>query len=120
MRRANAPEGGKAAAPPVALRAANWLLDTLLSRMRWLLVPFRWLTWLGEAAGRGVWLLSNEYSKRSFGGCGVGVRIHGRFYVSGAKQLFIEDNVHINQNAFLRAEGGLHIGANTHISRNLV
>src|SRR5699024_10274161 len=32
----------------------------------------------------------------------------------------IKKNVHIGKNAFIRAEGGLFIGENTHISRNFV
>ena len=32
----------------------------------------------------------------------------------------IENNVHIGENAFIRAEGGLFIGENTHVSRNLM
>jgi acetyltransferase-like isoleucine patch superfamily enzyme len=40
--------------------------------------------------------------------------------VTAPWNLEIGDNVHINSNAFLRAEGGISIGANTHISRNLI
>src|SRR5690606_23541026 len=40
--------------------------------------------------------------------------------ISGCGNLEIGENVHINENAFIRAEGGVIIGDNTHISRNLV
>lgn len=41
-------------------------------------------------------------------------------FISGIENLSIGENVHIGNNAFIRAEGGLIIGDNTHISRNLV
>ncbi len=106
--------------PPFLFRMADWLLDEVIPPLRALLLPFRMLTAATAAAGRLIWLLSNEYTKRRFGHCGRGVRIHGRFRVTAPENLHLEDNVHINENAFIRAEGGLHIGANTHISRNLV
>jgi len=55
-----------------------------------------------------------------FKSCGTGVGMWGRVYISGAEQIEIGNNVHIGNNAFIRAEGGLSIGDNTHISRNLV
>lgn len=39
---------------------------------------------------------------------------------SGFEKAIIKKNVHIGKNAFIRAEGGLFIGENTHISRNFV
>jgi acetyltransferase-like isoleucine patch superfamily enzyme len=51
---------------------------------------------------------------------GNGVRVNGDIFFSGAEHAVIEDNVHIGEGAYIRAEGGLRIGANTHISRNLV
>lgn len=105
---------------PVAYRLINYLLDGALSRARFVLWPFRALTRLTGAVGGGVWLLSNEYTKRRFARCGSGVRIHGRFFVSAPNNLHVGNNVHINSNAFLRAEGGLFIEDNVHISRNLV
>jgi maltose O-acetyltransferase len=120
MRRINEGGADKRSKTPGIIRWADWLLDEIVPCVRWLLLPFRLMTLTGEAVSRLIWLLSNEYAKRSFGECGKGVRLHGRFYVSSPQRLFLEENVHINQNAFLRAEGGLRIGANTHISRNLV
>lgn len=52
--------------------------------------------------------------------CGHGVGIWGRIHVTGAEHIVVGNNVHIGDNAFIRAEGGLTIGDNTHISRNLV
>lgn len=40
--------------------------------------------------------------------------------ITGYENIEIGENVHINNNAFIRGEGGLFIGDNTHISRNLV
>lgn len=105
---------------PLMFRALNWLLDDVLPPFRMLLFPFRGVTAAMEVGTRLLWLLSNEYTKRHLGYCGRGVRIYGRFHVTAPKNLYLEDNVHINENAFIRAEGGLRIGANTHISRNLV
>ena len=105
---------------PLHYRLTDWLLDAVLAHIRIVLWPFRMLTRLVRAVGAVAWMLSNEYAKRTFGHCGKGVRIHGRFQVTAPENLHIGDNVHINTNAFFRAEGGLHIGDNTHISRNLV
>lgn len=41
-------------------------------------------------------------------------------FISGRENMEIGENVHIGNNAFIRAEGGVTIGDNTHISRNLV
>lgn len=57
---------------------------------------------------------------RQMAQCGDGCGIWGRFKVTGANRIVLGDNVHIGDNAFIRAEGGLAIGSNTHISRNLV
>lgn len=106
--------------PPFQILLANFILDRLIQPVRWLLFPFWLTTRLGEAVQQFLWLLSNEYIKRKFGSCGRGTRIHGRLRVSAPENIFLGDNVHINDNAFIRAEGGLHIGNHTHISRNVV
>lgn len=41
-------------------------------------------------------------------------------YVSGMDNLVIGENVHINDNCHIRAEGGVEIGDNTHISSNFI
>lgn len=105
---------------PIIIRIVNTLLDQIIPPIRWLLFPFEWLTRFFKAASQLIWLLSNEYSKRNFGSCGKGVRIYGRFRVTAPQNLYLGDNVHINDNAFIRAEGGLRIGDHTHVSRNVV
>jgi maltose O-acetyltransferase len=102
------------------IQATNFLMDRILHPLRALLFPFYLLTRFKDYLGQAVWELSNAYVTRRFASCGRGVRIHGRFRVTAPQQIHLGDNVHINDNAFIRAEGGLTIGDNTHISRNLV
>ncbi len=102
-----------------SLRRMDILLDRVLPRIWWLTLPFYLLTRLSRLLGMGIWLLSNEYIKRQLGECGTGVRIHGPLRLSAPRRVRLGNNVHINANAFIRAEGGLSIGDNTHISRNL-
>jgi len=52
--------------------------------------------------------------------CGNDLKVRGLVQLSGAKYIEIGQNVHIGDSAFIRGEGGLVIGDNTHISRNLV
>jgi acetyltransferase-like isoleucine patch superfamily enzyme len=47
------------------------------------------------------------------------VRLNGRVDCSGIGHLFLGEHVHIKGNALLRAEAGLAIGDNAHISRNV-
>ena len=63
---------------------------------------------------------ANTRILRNLKSVGHGVRINGRITASGLRNIEVHDNVHIGNNAFIRGEGGLVIGANTHISRNLV
>lgn len=51
--------------------------------------------------------------------CGVGIEVKGRLTLTGGQWAAIGNNVHIGDNAYIRAEGGLVIGDNTHISRNV-
>lgn len=44
----------------------------------------------------------------------------GAARITGIENCVFGSNVHIGNNAFIRAEGGLRIGDNTHISRNLL
>lgn len=56
-----------------------------------------------------------------FKSIGKGSYFWGRqHFISGKEYCEIGNNVHINDNAYIRAEGGLVIGDNTHISRNLL
>lgn len=105
---------------PLIYKVVDVLLDRIIAPARWILWPVHIGARIASMCSMALWLLANEYRKRSMGHCGSGVRIHGRLFVSCPAQLHIGNNVHINSNAFLRAEGGLHIGDNVHISRNLV
>src|SRR5699024_11401108 len=63
----------------------------------------------------------NQALIQSSDNCSPDLRINGRVKkFSGFEQATIEQNVHIGDNVHIRAEGGLFIGANTHISRNFV
>lgn len=57
--------------------------------------------------------------KKSAKKLGEGVHFNGISRITGLKEVVIEDNVHIGGGGFIKGEGGVHIGANTHISRNL-
>lgn len=63
-----------------------------------------------------------QYTKynRKISKIGRGVKFRGLSTLTGLENIEIEDNVHINANAYIRGEGGLFIGANTHIAKNLV
>lgn len=52
--------------------------------------------------------------------CGTGVRLNGDIVVSEPRACVLGNNVHIGDNAFLRSNGGITIGDNTHISRNFL
>ncbi|MFZ5562587.1 MAG: acyltransferase [Thermodesulfobacteriota bacterium] len=102
------------------VKSANFIFDRVFTKIWWLFLPFKLATTLLNWLSTATWLLSNEYIKHTLGSCGHGVRIHGRIHLTGAKHIHIGDNVHINDNAFFRGQGGLWIGNNTHISKNLV
>lgn len=51
---------------------------------------------------------------------GANVKFNGISKITGIDKMVIGENVHIGDNAFIRAEGGLEIGDNTHFSRNVV
>lgn len=61
----------------------------------------------------------NKYRRR-LSRIGKGVNFRGFSTITGLEKIEIEDNVQINENAYIRGEGGLFIGANTHIAKNLV
>jgi acetyltransferase-like isoleucine patch superfamily enzyme len=63
--------------------------------------------------------LRNERLKRKFRGCGKGVFLHGPINISGASNISVGNNVHLGANAYIRGEGGLRLGSNIHVSRNL-
>ena len=51
---------------------------------------------------------------------GEGLFLNGRISIVQPEMLEVHDNVHIGNNAYIDARGGIVIGANTHISRNFV
>lgn len=51
---------------------------------------------------------------------GEGVRFNGNSTITGLENISIQQNVHLGNGAYIRGEGGLYIGDNTHISRNLI
>ncbi|MBT3591003.1 MAG: acyltransferase [Candidatus Marinimicrobia bacterium] len=63
--------------------------------------------------------LANKYSSSSKS-IGINVRFNGISKITGLNNLDIGNNVHIGENAFFKAEGGLSIGDNTHFARNVV
>ena len=61
--------------------------------------------------------IESENLLKSAKSCGYGSKIWGSAIITGIEQVEIGDNVHIGDGAFIRAEGGLIIGDNTHISQ---
>ena len=51
---------------------------------------------------------------------GPGSRVNGRCEISGTERLELGSNVHLGHGALIRAEGGVYIGDNTHIARDLI
>ena len=51
---------------------------------------------------------------------GPGCELGRRAKLTGGASVHLGENVHIGDNAFIRGEGGLWVGDNTHVSRNLV
>ena len=54
-----------------------------------------------------------------FQSCGYGVRINGKITIHSPISMVIGNNVHIGKGCFFSAKGGLTIGDNTYISRNV-
>ena len=67
---------------PRSYRVVNLVLDGILARARWLLLPIGLLVQLGRFAHTVFWLLCNEHTKSKFASCGDGVRIYGGFSVT--------------------------------------
>ncbi|MBN1930142.1 MAG: acyltransferase [Desulfobacterales bacterium] len=51
---------------------------------------------------------------------GIDLRIHGQVYISAINNLVIGDYVRIGKGAYLSCEGGLSIGDNSQLSRNVL
>lgn len=60
-----------------------------------------------------------EYQKKEISKYTEAPSLAGPGYITGHAKLEISKNVHIGRNFFIRANGGLSIGANTHISHQL-
>lgn len=50
---------------------------------------------------------------------GVNITTIGKLTITGVNNLILKNNIHFNENTHFRAEGGLEIGNNAHLSRNL-
>lgn len=61
-------------------------------------------------------------SRYVFKNLGVKVKFngYGTFKFNNPESVILGKNIHIGRGFFIRAEGGLYIGENTHISRNLM
>jgi len=60
-----------------------------------------------------------EKLQNRFQSCGNGVRINGKITIHNPLSIVVGNNVHIGKGCFFSAKGGLTIGDNTHISRNV-
>jgi maltose O-acetyltransferase len=61
----------------------------------------------------------NQLLLKKLKSCGQDCHFHGSIIIAWPERLFIGNKVHINHNAYINAAGGVVIGNNTHISRNL-
>jgi len=64
--------------------------------------------------------VENRKLMSRMGAGGEGSCLRGPITITGVENMILSKNVHIGGGAFIRAEGGLTIGDNTHISRNLL
>lgn len=62
----------------------------------------------------------NAIHWRNFQSYGKDIIINGKCSITGYRNIHVGNNVHFGNNSRIRGEGGLYIGDNTHISRNLV
>ncbi len=81
---------------------------------------------LGRLAGFVLFSLNNlaaeyrrEILRKKLGRIGFGGTLGDNIQMSAPEKVQLGDNVHIGRDAWIRAEGGLVIGSNTHISRNV-
>lgn len=102
------------------VRLSSFLFDRVFSRMRPLFAVFHYVLRTVDLFRQAFAMLANEYLKSRLGSCGRGVRLYGRIRITAPMHVHLGSNVHINENAFLRGEGGISIGNNCHIARNLV
>lgn len=83
----------------------------------WLLLR---LSSLGRRLRKKIVAAESRRHLRLLKHCGRGSGIWGAVAITGHSQIELGMNVHIGDGAFIRGEGGLIIGDNTHISRNLL
>lgn len=93
--------------------------------MRWLPTPIErrlgdWITALVSAKESDLQMRRNQVLMSQLRHCGIGVHFNGTVIITHPEHTSIASNVHIGNNAFLGTRGGLSIGENTHIARNLV
>lgn len=98
----------------------SFILDKIFVHIRLLFLPFYLLIRVINNIALLFITLANEYLKTRFAGCGTGVRLNGKMTIICPEKLHLGKNVHINSGAYIRACGGVTIGDNCHISRNLV
>lgn len=103
-----------------AIRLSESFFDDLLTPFRFVCFPFWFVRRFFCILFAFFSLLANEYLKTRLGHCGRGVRLYGNCRITAPHRLQLGDNVHINVGAFIRAEGGVSIGDNTHIARNIM
>jgi chloramphenicol O-acetyltransferase type B len=73
------------------------------------------LHWIERARARAI----REYQAAQIARHTNPISLAGPGYITGLQNLTVEPNVHMGKNFFIRAEGGVRIGENTHISHGL-
>ena len=92
----------------IILTISNWIARVLVRMYFAVLHP-----------KKGITQYCNRRFLSSIKRCGKCVRLNGSIHCTGMDHLELGNNVHINDNAYFRAEGGLYIGDNAHLSRNM-
>ena len=79
----------------------------------------RVVTLIGQSLKLWYYYYRNQSLLNRLQSCGSDCHFHGLITIVRPERLSIGNNVHINHNAYINAIGGVVIGDNTHISRNL-
>ena len=104
----------------IIITTFNFFADNIFVHIRFLFYPFYIALRALNSFSFFFTLLSNEFLKYQFLSCGKGVRLNGKMTIICPDKLFIGNNVHINNAAYIRACGSVRIHDNCHISRNLM
>jgi maltose O-acetyltransferase len=90
----------------------------MLKRLKeWVILTLHgWLEHIAQRAQE----IETRHLLQAAGAVGRNVCLKGRVRLTGVENLRLGNNVHLGENAYIRAEGGLTIGDHTHISRNVV